>query len=442
MDSTIKVKNVKINNLKNIKFGEIKSTLDFDSIRNSEVIGIYGQNGSGKTAYVEAFSILKTLLTLQSLPNKSNHLILYNQNCINLAFEFIISNKFGEFFINYQCSLEARKERLVVTKESFYYKENLPYKKPKPLIEKDFEEIRIRNKGLSAFDEESRLKILLAKEMATSKNTSFVFSKSLRKIWIKHFNKEEIEVFKNIFFDFNRNLHIIDDKQTGLILANIMMPFAIHLKETRGKIPYGLTEPMILPPEAFSAISNVIKQINIVLFKIIPGLQIIVNPLNNETLDNGKSGIRFEFLSKKDNKNLPLRCESAGILKLISILSTLIAVFNNPNSCVIIDELDSGIFEYLLGELLEIINENGKGQLFFTSHNLRALEILPSKNLWFTTTNEDNRFIRLQGIRKLSNSRDIYIRAVQLGGQKENLYRETDYYDIKKAFRQAGKLDV
>ena len=39
-----------------------------------------------------------------------------------------------------------------------------------------------------------------------------------------------------------------------------------------------------------------------------------------------------------------------------------------------IDEFDSGIYEYLLGELLEIMNESAKGQFVFTSHNLRPLE--------------------------------------------------------------------
>ena len=39
-----------------------------------------------------------------------------------------------------------------------------------------------------------------------------------------------------------------------------------------------------------------------------------------------------------------------------------------------IDELDSGIYEYLLGECLEVMQDKAKGQLIFTSHNLRPLE--------------------------------------------------------------------
>ena len=46
----------------------------------------------------------------------------------------------------------------------------------------------------------------------------------------------------------------------------------------------------------------------------------------------------------------------------------------------------------------------------------------------------------MKGIQKNSNIRDVYLRTVQLGGQSESLYLETDSYDIKKVFRKAGKM--
>lgn len=58
----------------------------------------------------------------------------------------------------------------------------------------------------------------------------------------------------------------------------------------------------------------------------------------------------------------------------MSILQLLIVVYNHPSVTVAVDELDGGVFEYLLGELLNIISEKGKGQLIFTSHNLRPLD--------------------------------------------------------------------
>ena len=46
--------------------------------------------------------------------------------------------------------------------------------------------------------------------------------------------------------------------------------------------------------------------------------------------------------------------ESEGIIKIVSILNVLIQAFGNSSICLVIDELDAGIFEYMLGELLDI----------------------------------------------------------------------------------------
>lgn len=51
-------------NFKNVNYGQIKY-LNYSSvnsrakIENNDVLGIYGQNGSGKTAIIEAMDILK-----------------------------------------------------------------------------------------------------------------------------------------------------------------------------------------------------------------------------------------------------------------------------------------------------------------------------------------------------------------------------------------------
>ena len=65
-----------------------------------------------------------------------------------------------------------------------------------------------------------------------------------------------------------------------------------------------------------------------------------------------------------------------------------------------VDELDSGIYEYLLGECLEVMQDKAKGQLIFTSHNLRPLEILENDSLLYTTVNSENCYI-ISKIRKI-----------------------------------------
>jgi AAA15 family ATPase/GTPase len=131
--------------------------------------------------------------------------------------------------------------------------------------------------------------------------------------------------------------------------------------------------------------------------------------------------------------------ESEGIIKIISILNVLIQTFGNPSICLVIDELDTGIFEYTFGELLDIFSKSAKGQLIFTSHNLRALEILNKDSIMFSTVNPNNRYIHMKSVRGSNNLRSMYIRSITLGGLDETIYEETDSLKIARAFRKAGR---
>jgi len=441
MESIVRVTDVEINHLKNVKKGKFNTISSFNHFNQADVVGFYGQNGSGKTAVVDAFNILKVLLSADDngpLPQVTNNLIYFNEKSMRLAFKFIVRNRFGEYFVDYDVSLVAGKKQLQVIKENISYRENVKSKRYKELVSKDQNEISIRNKPVDEMNEGIRVSIKVANKMSTGNSTSFVFREELMEAYDIYLNEVELEILKNLSNDFYRDLHVIDTVQYGLLIANIIMPFSIHFEDKRGHIPYEMQDTMVLPTDMYQTIEQVIKQTNIVLRTIIPDLQIKVRQINFQKLMDGSEGVRFEFLSKKGDVELPLRSESEGILKIISILGTLIAVYNNPNACVVIDELDAGIFEYLLGEILEVLSDNGQGQLIFTSHNLRILEVLPINNLWFTTLNEEERYLQLKGVKKFSNARDIYLRAVQLGGQSEGIYAETDLYDIKKSFRKAG----
>ena len=117
-------------------------------------------------------------------------------------------------------------------------------------------------------------------------------------------------------------------------------------------------------------------------------------------------------------------------------------MYNRPSFTVAIDELDSGVFEYLLGEMLRILAEHGKGQLIFTSHNLRPLETLDKGFIAFTTTNPENRYLRLTGVKANHNLRDFYYRDIVLGEQRETVYAPTNNSEIAFAFREAGEYDA
>ena len=133
-------------------------------------------------------------------------------------------------------------------------------------------------------------------------------------------------------------------------------------------------------------VRKVIDNMNIVLTQIVPGLTINIYDLGATVFADGRPGRIVQLMSQKDGREIPFQYESEGIKKIVSILQLLIVVYNNPSITVAVDELDAGIFEYLLGEILNIISEKGKGQLIFTSHNLRPLETLDKGFIAFTTT--------------------------------------------------------
>ena len=149
----------------------------------------------------------------------------------------------------------------------------------------------------------------------------------------------------------------------------------------------------------------------------------------------------MEIVSIRDGMApIPIRMESEGIIKIISILNALIQAFGNFSICLVIDELDAGIFEYMLGELLDIFSKSAKGQLIFTSHNLRALEMLDKDSIMLSTANPDRRYIRMKNVKATNNQRDMYLRGITLGGQDEVIYEETDSLKIARAFRKAGRM--
>lgn len=171
----------------------------------------------------------------------------------------------------------------------------------------------------------------------------------------------------------------VDTMSSGLISLN---EIPLHLRcqnkdeGLAGTIPLSLNLLSVIPASVYWLINKAIESMNILLCEIVPGLTIKMSELGTEISKDGEQVQRFQLVSLKNDKELPLQYESEGIKKIISILQMLIVVYNESNITVAIDEIDTGIFEYLLGELIKIISEEGRGQLIFTSHNLRPLETI------------------------------------------------------------------
>ena len=238
---------------------------------------------------------------------------------------------------------------------------------------------------------------------------------------------------------------VVKVNQLAEINKSAILPVNVHTENKdfvmQGCLPLVMSGQGKVSDELYKQLKDAVDAINIALRAIIPDLQIELRPISEETDKEGKKNILTEVYSVRDGKEFLTKYESEGIKRLISLLNYLIALYNYPEICLVVDELDSGIFEYLLGEILGVLKEEAKGQLIFTSHNLRAFEKLDIKSIVCSTINPKNRYIRLIGKEKNHNPRDFYIRTIVIGGQKEELYDEADLQSIGYAFRRACKTN-
>ncbi|MDU1846800.1 MAG: AAA family ATPase [Niallia nealsonii] len=479
MSIRVKVLEVEIKNFKNVLNGKIRFPSSKNlSFEKADVLGIYGQNGSGKTAMVEAFQVLKRLLEGKKLLDNTEKLIYQGGEVATLNFTFLIkiNNSLYEAYYSIELSKLGNNSEIVeyendvltekdsenyqlgnsvfVSKEEFRYKEVIKGSRPKLAIQylrPNEEDSTIGPNIISRKIKSNKNDLFIAykvnAELAYKEKTSFLFRKEGVTLAKQILKEEAFEILLSLKQVFVNNLFVISNIQSSLILANVMIP--VHYKKVdKNKIEAGYdvlilpsNKPTVLPKDVFELAGEMFNAISKVLREVVPGLTVELRSLGEQTLQNGTIGIRAELIAIRDEIALPISLESDGIKKLVSILSSLIVLYNDHNACIIIDELDAGIFEFLLGEIVKILNDCGKGQLLFTSHNLRLLEVLEKDNLVFTTTNPEKRYINLKGLKETNNIRDVYIRAIQLGTDEEPVYQETDRYNIMDAFEEAGELN-
>ena len=459
----VRIESIKIENFKNVQYGYI----DFENKRKdyrASILGLYGQNGSGKTALIDAFQVLKFVLCGQPVPVKYADYVNVEEACSVLEFQFRIKREEQIYNVWYQFSLKKEADDSVTNEN------DIPESKVKYRA-KIFDEVlsfsykfkeKKSRKGLlidtrstlafapkAKYDEllanvnEDLLEIYLTKRLAWTQSRSFIFSKEMMNRFRRCCeNKIYMTVLEGLCTFGNTELFVINTEHEGLINMNALplsFKFKEKGKESLGNLLLPLDGPAPIPKAAMELVKKIVDNMNIVLQQLIPGLTIDVMDLGPIVSSDGEMGYLVQLMSLKNRKKIPFKYESEGIKKIVSILQLLIVVYNNPSITVAVDEIDSGIFEYLLGELLNIISEKGKGQLIFTSHNLRPLETIDKGFIAFTTTNPKNRYIRLTNVKGNNNLRDFYYRDIVLGEQNEQVYNPTNNFEIALAFREAGE---
>ncbi len=459
-DFAVRLQSIELKNIKNVNNGKIEMPNTFRkklSYKNPEILGLYGQNGSGKTAVVDALYFLQRIMTGNILDAEIGDYIDVKETGAEITAEFALYTATEIYEITYKVTLhnppggraEICRETLSCAKTSSEGRSNktifMDYNRDDQAVftpKKRLDELVEENKSY-------KMDLLVAKRIAKKSNCSYIFGESSREIFQSNIQgafREYSFIIISLFRFALTDLFVIRNIHSGVISANLILPMAFRIeagemagKAIKGDFSVSLVQPTVIDKERKEVLYQIVEEINTVLYTIIPGMKMGIRDYGLQLMDSGKEGIKIELLSVRDGIEFPIRMESEGIIKIISILNALIHAFGDYSVCLIIDELDAGIFEFMLGELLSIFDKSAKGQLIFTSHNLRALEMLEKESIMFSTSNPQNRYIHMKHIKNSNNLRDVYLRSITLGGQKEEIYAETDSLKISRAFRKAGR---
>lgn len=463
---TVRIKRAELNNFKSVRHGEIvmdcgKQFIPYGT--QSDILGLYGQNGSGKTALIEALAILKMLMSGESVPDVYTDCLSINDEPSRLSFAFDLQYKDGQIReLEYSFNLK----RVKLTKDEMQERDKditedcEQTDRYKVLVfdeivklsgdyngKKNSKQIIIDTSTKNApFGSAPKLKAFIGKnrnaifelevnkKLTAEKSKSFIFNTKTLQIFkdselysVYFMVLLEMRYFASMYFS------VVDTKSSGFIRFN----FALPLYSRLGVRTMHTQRPLNFSNEEFEYFNEIMNTMSEVLCQLVPGLKIKLKKITDIFTKKGEPGCMAELVSYRDGKELPLRDESDGVRKIISILSLIINAYNEQSFTLAVDEFDAGIFEYLLGEILQTFEESGKGQFIFTSHNLRPLEVINKKFLVFTTTNPDNRYFRLKNISATNNLRDVYFREIILGEQEEQIYSKTKRFKIAAAMKQA-----
>ncbi|MGL5936251.1 MAG: AAA family ATPase [Cetobacterium sp.] len=426
----MKILSLKMENFKNIK----SSKINF----RSNLSGIYGPNGTGKTAVIEAldvirlyFNPLKTKDQSEELKNKVARLINIDSN--RMILEVVFTNE--DF--QYKLKLGFQKDRLnseniYVTNEEFLYREIIKKSVFKNIITVDnnVEMIipQINFKGKFSIKNNKQVEEILKSKEISLKSLYFEFDKlnslfSLVYEQMKELEKEKLNTEINLFMihwekmkTTIMTMFVVTLKEQALYNLEILLPLKAHTENAHGTLPinFGKNRGNIYEEKIVEDLEKIIEQIGDIFSVIIPDSKLILEK-KDDRIENDSKKIAVSLYVEKNGNRICVENESTGIIKLISLLSALVYYVQDERAIVLIDELDIHIFEYLLAIMLEKLSKYAKGQLIFTAHNLLPLEKLNRNSIIISTIEkEQTAYVYFKGTSGTTNLRQKYLRSQTL----------------------------
>lgn len=377
-----------------VKLKNYKSLVDFevdltDSKNNpKKMVVIYGENGAGKTNFINAFSTLSETINTKIYKNIIDKFMekkLYDKDDkrnIKLIINKIIKDNFKsiEDIINNAKTIDS-KENISL---EFGFKLNGKYGKyyiemrENGIAREKLEYVLSKNK--TRFFDISDKEKYINKSLFNSNKYFKEISDLIDKFWGKH------SFLSIIFFEIMDKSKKYINKNMPKDINNIVEYFlsmSLHIKQKsnieKGRI--NVARKFIFPmnrgiitktkkeEKKLNYTENILNYFFTTLYSDVKKVF-----YNKEYKDNK---IRYKLFFKKQIygqiKDIDFSLESAGTQKLLNLLPLLlISLIKDKFSAI--DELDSNIHDILISTILSSIFNFIEGQLIITTHNTTLLE--------------------------------------------------------------------
>ena len=373
---------IKLKNYKSL----IELEVDLTKKENTpkKLISIYGENGVGKSNFVDSFYTLKRIVSTRTINEKIRILTekqkeLQTDDLDKALYFFgqlgsIIKNGFFSNSIDIinECKTIDSKDNMII-EVGFKIKS----KSGVYCIETDgtdiiFEKLdfTLNKNKVNFFEITKKEKYLNESVFIDNEYKKEIFS-IIEKYWGKHSllsliayeieDKKENYVKKKIF---NGIFEVINFFSSLSILSRNKMEVFKDIEEE--KLFYGTLS--VNEEKKLTKIENVINTFFTSLFSDIK------QAYYKKKFDNDKINYILYFKKNIHNKLIDIEYnrESTGTKNILKILPYLISAAKGKT--VIIDEIDNGIHDLLMLKILENLSEDLKGQLIITTHNTLLLE--------------------------------------------------------------------
>ena len=368
-------------------------------IGNYNVKGIYGMNGSGKSAIISSVDILRNLLI------NENYL---NNPIVQSSLDEIINKKIEELHIGTKFLVKVSEDRAYLYEYEVVLKKN---NFGKYVI--DSEQLSCRNafskkdEVISVFkvkkgeieDINTEEDIALENEFR-EKTKNLLSNSSASSLFIMKFNNNKIKTVNHnkiktvnlasismgtqVLMLYSFNMHVYMDQsdnytdyfvndilnknsEKNIKIHDVQMNL-LHIFDIQNLSIFSCKTNTI-PVDKYGAYKDFVK-------KLKKFIQIFKPELKDIEIERKDKGVDYvcSLNMVYEGFSINSEFESTGIKKLIKLYAYLQEMVQG--GIVFIDELDSNLHDVYLCALLEYLMDYGQGQLCFTTHNVGPMDIL------------------------------------------------------------------